>query len=671
MLWLTVWIGLLIVEPARGTFEVSLTTETHHPRHAKLYFDRGNGLNEADSTTAWIRPDGQLLRFSLPAGKIQALRLDLLIGDTPFRLHGIQTMASRLASPTPIPLSRVRIDERIGILDVTPLGMTATLQPEALHPELIIEPTQPIAVMEGPPRPVTSAISAAILTAVLLAVWRFVLARIWSWHVTLTLGLIIVFVLVWTMAWTSPSIGKSLHPDEHAHLWCYQFYLDHLWPLAVDDPALVRSISIYGFSYLFELDVVYFLAARTKGAFSGWFASDVMAARSFNLTLLLGLTCLALLKRRWTLGLSVLLLSPQIWYLFSYFNADALPLTLAMIAACIVADEKSGLNRFLDGNGKFGAGALVFTLALGLLLISKRTFLPVIPVLGLWLAVLHLDMRLRIALMVMAGLLALGTATHLKSLPDWPGSISSMLTVSLGMALLGIGMLLLARDAWCNPALRPKMVRLVTIFGLGVVIATPWVLGDIAVNGTPSQKMAAMAQVAEMRAHDGFKPSQLAGEDAYHGRAMAQREVTLSEIAFAPNYWLQMSQRTAFGVYGYVSVYPPIWILHSLLALTLAMIALVLGSLVHQHRRMSTPLLAIFFGGCILIGTSSLLHSWVTDFQPQGRYLFSILPMLTLAIGTAGKSIPRRLFVTFIACAFLLGCVSFVGFGMPALADTF
>ncbi len=669
-MWLAALAGLLMIEPARGVLEVHLTTDTFHPRPVRLYYDLGNGLNEADSSTAWVRPEARMLHFPLPAGEIRMLRMDPLLGDTPLRIQGMRVTTSRLAAPRAIPLHHLRAEEHIASLESTPAGMQVVLAEGFSHPQLILEPDRPVVVSEAPPRLVTAGVSAALLVVVLLTVWRMALSRIWSWQLAVALGLGMVFILAWTMAWSSPSTGRVLHPEENTNIWCYQFYLDHLWPRPVDDPALVRTLSLYGFSYLFELDVVYALAARTTGAFSAWFANDMMAARSFNLILLLGLTGLAFRHPRWALPLSVMLINPQTWYLFSHFNADALPFALAMVTACAAADRDSSLNRYLDGRSRFGAGTLLFAIAVGLLLVSKRTFLPIVPVLGLWLAVHHVDMRTREVVAMLAGLLLLGASMHLQSLPGWPGTAKSTLTVLAGITLAVAGAACTVYQVWRRPGYRARLLRLVTVFGLAILIVSPWIGLDLALNGTPGQKAETLKLIAETHADDGFKPSQLTGDQAYPGRAMAQRGISLTDVLLEPYHWLGMSWATAFGVYSYLSVYPPAWLLQALQGLTLAITALAIVSLVRTREGGALPSLAIFAGGVALVLASSWLHSWVTDFQPQGRYLLSIIPMLALMIGTGRKTVPLRLYGVLIAAAFILSCLSFVGTALPALANT-
>ena len=50
-----------------------------------------------------------------------------------------------------------------------------------------------------------------------------------------------------------------------------------------------------------------------------------------------------------------MLLAPQIWYIFSYFNGDAFPLFLATLIGYQTAVPDSLFNRYLDAPGLSGA----------------------------------------------------------------------------------------------------------------------------------------------------------------------------------------------------------------------------------------------------------------------------------------------------------------------------
>ena len=181
----------------------------------------------------------------------------------------------------------------------------------------------------------------------------------------------------------------SVHPDEFSHLQAYEYYLDHVLPPAVKDPATVSSTSVWGFSYLFELDVVYDIAAHATTAVRAWAGNNLTAARMFQVTLWAILCVLAICRLRWSIVLCVTLLSPQIWYVFSYWNADAFALFLALVAACLIADKSSGLHTFLC-HGERRVAAWIVAICLGLIIVSKTNYLPVVPVFLIWLAVVHL-----------------------------------------------------------------------------------------------------------------------------------------------------------------------------------------------------------------------------------------------------------------------------------------
>src|SRR5690606_487423 len=96
-------------------------------------------------------------------------------------------------------------------------------------------------------------------------------------------------------------------------------------------------------------DVVYFLAGHFTRGVEGLAGSPMAGARLFQNLLWLGLLALAMARRSWAMSLAALLVSPQIWYVFSYFNGDALPLFLSMCAVALVAED-GAMDRYLRGD---------------------------------------------------------------------------------------------------------------------------------------------------------------------------------------------------------------------------------------------------------------------------------------------------------------------------------
>lgn len=667
LLWLTLWLTLSGLHRPAGLMQFDIDAQIANITHARLYFDIGNGVNVNDSVVTWIRPGHNELRFNLPGGTVRLVRLDFLTGESSVQVNSIAIGSNRQMRNTMVPLSNIRIDDQPGHLHLTDQALIVRSSAGNHIPHLVIELPQEITLEKASGTSLKAAVSAGALLLVLLGLWRGFGNRCPSAQSSVCLGIFAVFVLAWTMAWLSPAYG-AIHPDEGAHVSSFQYYLDHLLPSPADDPSLVPSISIYGFSYLFELDVVYALAARTLGAFTGWFANETVAARSFNLTLLLLLGLLALRNRRWAIPIAVVLVSPQIWYVFSYFNADAFPLTLALIGACLVADKDSGLNGYLDGRQRLGIGALAFALVAGLLLISKRNYLPVVPIFGLWLAVRHLNFRMRYVLGIMFGLLLLGITVHLKSIPGWLDSTRTFILAGSG-CILALGCVAIAIRGLWQEGYRSQLLRLIIVFGFVAAVATPRVGLDLALNGSPAQKTATLAEIAETHAGHGFKPSQINEDFVYFGRGLAQRGTTLAQVAFEPHHWLRHSLTSMYGVYGYFVAFSPYHLTILLISISLVLVVVAGASARMQSRDTFARMGILFLGGCVLVMANSLLHSWTFDMQPQGRYLFPIFALLSLLLGTADDRLPRRAVGVLMAAAFTLGGISFVGTALPALAE--
>ncbi len=127
-------------------------------------------------------------------------------------------------------------------------------------------------------------------------------------------------------------------PDEYLHRSAARYYIDHWLPPKVGDAATLDSYSRdYGFSYLNETDAVYFFAGKFARLISPLVSNHDIGFRLFNVVLLAVLAYLCAMRPRAYLVFLPLLLSPQIWYIFSYFNGDAFPLFLAMLIAYQVA----------------------------------------------------------------------------------------------------------------------------------------------------------------------------------------------------------------------------------------------------------------------------------------------------------------------------------------------
>jgi len=590
--------------------------------------------------------------------------MDPIDRDAPIRIksieweapNGIDKVALGLGEFTPL-ANIDHIENGANGLEIWPARGTTQPQMQLLLSEPL-DLTRPLQSLGS--KIVTSLeISTILLLFAWLAFTQISLQRLVVAGMALAAGLILAMLVI-----TGSKI--SGHPDEFSHLAAYDYYVGHVLPPAVDDPATIPSTSVWGTSYLSELDVVYELAAQTTAQLRSWTSDNVLSSRLFQLSMWLVLCVLAACRRYWALTLSVGLLSPQIWYAFAYFNADAFPLFLSLIAAGLIADENNGLHRFLRTGDKRSPGLWVAAICIGLLLVSKRNYLPVVPALLIWLAVVHLDLRARIVVTIFGGLLLLGGSTFIGSVPNLAHWHLPLLLTGFVLAAGGAAYTFLQN--WKDSGMRAVLLRLVAFTLICICVATPRVAWDMHVNGWPAQKAERMLAVVEARAGQDFKPSIIAQGKGDSTVGLASRGVPLGNVVLGPHNWASRSLSSAFGVYGYMNIFAPPW-LYLLLPLVTGLITLLALNTARKNRPQHwQAMAAVVIGGGVLVLASSLLFSWILALEPQGRYLFPMFPLGALLIGQGSVHLPRRAFALLIAAAFSLSAYSFVSVALLAFA---
>jgi hypothetical protein len=187
------------------------------------------------------------------------------------------------------------------------------------------------------------------------------------------IGLVIVAAgLIFVMMGTTPF---NAHPDEHLHFKAARYYMSYWDPPAVGDARSKDTYSYFGISYLDEPDIVYFFAGKFSEALHFTGLSAFLLTRAFNGALFIALS-LFLLKISFETGVpfyAILLLSPQIWYVFSYFNGDAFGF---FVGSCLALE----LSRFTRDREK-AMPRIQIGFWLGMLLLAKRNYHVLIPVL--------------------------------------------------------------------------------------------------------------------------------------------------------------------------------------------------------------------------------------------------------------------------------------------------
>ena len=645
---------------------LAITLTADQPGGLQVFYDHGAGFSEGESARMDVPTGSSTLSIPLPDVALKSLRLDPDPAVAKVQLHKIAIETSGQRQSLELPLLGLNPLSEIAAFDRAPTGITVRTVLGAKDPQLLL-PVQDDLKPTGWMQNVGRASQALLLLA--LGFWVVVGLTRSQTGIPIPALLLGAWLLVAAMALTSTT-SRSVHPDEHSHVTAARYYLNHWQPPAVDAPEIVDSYSIYGASYLNELDVVYLIAAKATKLWAGFGLDETTALRLFNVLLFGALLAVAWVRRSAWAVAAVLLLTPQLWYVFSYFNGDAFSLFLSLLAAMLFAAPDSPVSRFVEGERVSRLALFVFVLAIGLLLVSKRNYLPVVFVAGLSLTVRHLGLSVWGILLGTAGaallsfkLVAGGELVHM-----FPNS--ARLFVPAGLVLLGLFVILVLWPVLRQPMLRLRLYRLGLLFALALVAASPRVAADMAVNGTSAQKSARMLIAAERHADPRFKPSTLETNPSASspGFNLAAKGVTFSQIIGQPYGWATNSWRSLLGVYGYMNIFaPPLlyWLLGTgVLMLCFSMVGWALA------RAEARRDLVVAVAGIALVALSSIVFSWGTDIQAQGRYLFPGLAIIAIYLLSQPGLLRTRWASFGVALCFVGSVLSFVGVALPALTGS-
>lgn len=410
-----------------------------------------------------------------------------------------------------------------------------------------------------------------------------------------------VWMLIIVMASTSK---ENVHPDEYVHTTATAYYQDHWMPPVIEDPAIRNTFSTYGVSRLNSGEIYYLFSGKVHQFFQAFNFPNYLSFRMFNV-LLFGLVVLYTIRNRHARMVALpFLVSAQIWYIFSYCASDSFALFFAFLAACELVNPDSLLHRYLKGDswGVKIFGALGLGLLIGIVFLLKKNYLPF---------------------------------------------------VAFFYLVIIVKVFFTDEFYWEK---RAVIVRLLVITCLGLCVYGSRVGLDYYVNGFDRQEK--IERLQEEMADHLFKPS-----TELHKKQLSlyrkARGVTL-ERAVIVDRWFEKTFRSTFGVFGYFTVSGT--------------------SLYYDMVRWSGVILLVFFfaaifrgGGLVgsglaisglgisaaLIGTA-LYHSWTIDFQPQGRYLFPIIPMLGALYALNYTAVHRGLLILCLTPMFLLGVYGFI-----------
>jgi hypothetical protein len=307
---------------------------------------------------------------------------------------------------------------------------------------------------------------------------------------------------------------------------------------------------------------------------------------------------------------ATLLISPQLWYVFSYCNSDAFALLISIVCCALVADRSSRFNRYLlSGEGSRWFWGPVAGLLVALLLLVKSNYLPVAGFLVV--------------------LVALTIWQHRGDLP------------------------------WRSPMLRLLLPGVIGVMCAAGYVSGQWYVNDFALN---EKKTALRAELALPL----FNPTTpLEKQHPYLN--MKERGVTAAKLIHS-HRWLEKSFRSGFGVYGHMTVSAQ----HGMYDLFRWLALVLLGAvgvciLLKGDWPQRVALIVALVVSAALVG-ASFYHSWTADFQAQGRYLFPLPVMIGAVVLFAKQAMSRRVVSFLLLALFSLSGYSLLVVGLPGMA---
>lgn len=371
------------------------------------------------------------------------------------------------------------------------------------------------------------------------------------------------------MAFEAIRDSEPLHPDERSHLDACRYYEDHWIPPPPNAEGLYYSV--YGWNRVYSGELTHWILGKAGAAAKllGWDGRGRLRFyRLVNVglgTLLVGLLWFPLGRdpRMALLGLGFLCI-PQVLYIFTYVNSDAISLvfaTLLLIHSIRMATDPAW-------NRKSFAVLLLLTVLTG----SSRL-------------------------------------THLAALvPAW------------GILALAVA------ERWMRGTGKSPVPALAAILLMASAGVLAWREGVPRLTGATDEALLAMK---EERAAPGYRPGSPT-------RATLRIEVRQRDFRRMLPAWFRMLGESAYARFGKFMDAPNALSRSEIRAVGAAAgLLLLLSVALLAANRAREPLW--LKGLCLLLPAGlaaaiagALFHSYQMDWQPQGRYLFGVLPAALL-----------------------------------------
>lgn len=415
------------------------------------------------------------------------------------------------------------------------------------------------------------------------------------------------------------------HPDEINHFLAANYYANHFLPPVIGDPAVVESYSAYGVSYLNYHWIEYFCAGKFIFIVSPIINNPLVAARLSAVFLFCCLAFYFLYRAEKNVEEFIipclLIITPQIWYVFSYINNDAFALFISIIITYQLAIPKSSVNKFLQAEdfSKQLLGGVLLGILLGIMLICKANYWTFIVFVGLW--------------------ILFNFAINLRNLKKY------VFVLSIAILILSFRCGL---DFYVNGETNFVGISYFNYF-----------------SGDFEKKQGKLMAYQEQMADKCCKQSTIENDlsNSHPDMKLKAKGFGIKHL-FTVLKWHEFTFASFVGGYGYMNIWASFNYYRAIALLYIAFgLYLVFALIISKNKSSLIQLTIVFFAAFLTVFVSFYL-SWTYAFQPQGRYLFPIIGMLALLIYSNRQYLHNIVVNAFIICAFSLSVYSFVFVGL-------
>lgn len=586
--------------------ELLLRLTSKNPTYLFVFYDTGSGFSETQKEV--VRVKGGLtstFRFKLPHNTKQ-IRCNPATDVTSIILYSAQLakMGNAKTSTNLVPENIVP-GRYVEVLKKDDPGLHLRITGE--DPQLFIAPSAIPADTETDTAFIQWLPSIFILSALCVLLGRLAISL--KNHSIIRLRNILIGVVLIECLAISCFSDFNLHPDEYGHLAASQYYKDHWFKKAADDPEMTKSIMPgWGFSYLHHPDIIYFWAEKITEPMKIFIEDDYLRYRFFNFALFF--TLILLFSNNLKTGPYFLLalgITPQLWYLFSYFNGDAVSMFSALLLGYYFVKNRQKLQNF------FWNGSAV----------SKTIFMFIA------LASLVLLTRLHYAIF----------------------------TIFL------FGLLCLLKPEMTSYRAIPKMILRIILVGFGVLlIVNALEFKEQFVNNF--NKFEVISQVIKDHALPTYTKEAIL-DTGFNPYWLYFRDLGVEAKELLTRYdWLSTSAKAFLGVYGQMLFFSSMsfyWI--SGIA-GLGAISLLFFWHCRQSRRQYILLFGYLIVSILAVFVQSFLHSWIISFQAQGRYLFALIPMIAVILSLGEGRIPVKYMQRMLLAVYAINAAGYAVFGV-------